>query len=381
MNSTEPVTSFRKPLISFYGGRRNPLMLESVAWGTALALTLFALYFPPFRYLEYLVPFVALIYGLADGRFRVPEATRPFVALACAGIALLPLSNSEGYKDLFFIVSGISLSLVLNKVRISPYALFWMFVVGNVLNVYQSGGFSGGLVFNFMDSESTFEGNFAFLFGLLTVYAAITRQWKLLYLSFFASVLALKRITIFAEIVCVLLALMPSYLVKRLLNPIVMVVINLLFVAILLLYATHTFDYMISQMTGQSANQFGLGRQVLYGQISQLIENNPVKFIFLGQGPGASYELLMSNTFAQGYSNLHSDLLKILYEYGFLVFGIFIALGYSSRHLSLRLMFLYANIVFISDNVLIYHFFTFFFCMFGLVLAQREDMISKGGGE
>lgn len=354
------------------GGKLHPLMLDTVTWRVALFLTLFALYFPLFRHVAYIVPFLALIHGLAEGRFRVPEASRPFVALIFANLLFIPLATNDGYKDLYFIVSGVSLSLVLNKDHISPYWLFWVFVVGAVLNAYQIGGLTGGVVFDFMHSVSSFEGNFAFVFGLLTVYAAITRQWKLLFLSFLASVLTLKRATLLAEIVCVALAFLPDRQVKRLLNPILMVVINLLFVSITLLYALHAFDNEIVQMTGQSANQFGLGRQELYEPIAKALENNPVKFAFMGEGPGTAYGLISPQAAMFGHSNLHSDILKILYEYGFLVFCLFIALGYSSRHLALRLMFLYANIVFITDNVLIYHFFIFFFCVFGLALENHK---------
>ena len=359
-------------IYSDYGGRLKPLMLATVTWRIALILTIFSLYFSQFRHVAYMVPFLALIHGLAEGRFSVPEVSRPFVVLICANILLIPLATNDGYKDLYFIISGVSLSLVLNKDRISPYWLFWIFVVGAVVNAYQNGQLAGGVFFDFLNSISSFEGNFAFIFGLLTVYAAVTRQWKLLFLSFLASVFTLKRVSLLAEVVCIVLALLPNHQIKRLLNPGLMVVFNLLFVAIILLYASHVFDNVIVQMTGQSANQFGLGRQELYDPIAKSLESNPIKFAILGQGPGTAYDLISLNNPILGHSNLHSDLLKILYEYGFIVFGLFILFGYSSRHASLRIMFLYANIIFISDNVLIYHFFLFFFCIFGLVLENSE---------
>jgi len=295
-----------------------------------------------------------------------------------ANLALIPLATNDGYKDLYFIVSGVSLSLVLTKDRISPYWLVWVFAIGAVLNAYQDGRLAGGFVFDFLHSESSFEGNFAFLFGLLVIYAAITRQWKLLFLSFIGSVLTLKRATILAEIICVALTFVPDRQLRRLLNPVLMVAINLLLVSISLLYAFHAFDSVIVQMTGQSANQFGLGRQELYEPIAKALENNPLRFAFLGEGPGTSYDLISSQAAIHGHSNLHSDILKILYEYGFVVLSIFIVLGYSSRYLALRLMFLYANIVFATDNVLIYHFFLFFFCFFGLALERYEDNKNVG---
>jgi hypothetical protein len=262
--------------------------------------------------------------------------------------------------------------LVIKQARFNPFYLLGLFVFGTLLYAFTYNELSHGFVFDFATSKSSFEGNFAFLFGLLTVYAALTRQWKLLIFSFIASVFALKRIVILAEITCIILALLPEKYVKRLLNPFFLLAVNLTFVLLVILYANHSFDGLIASYTGQSANQFGMGRQVLYGSIAKSILENPFRYIFIGAGPGAAYDAL-SGFGIVGHNNLHSDILKIFYEYGFILFSLFIFLGYSSRLANIRILFFFTNIIFVTDNVLIYHFFLFFLCFFGLVYERHKN--------
>lgn len=350
------------------------LKLETVSWGIALTLTMISLFLPPLRYFAYLIPFVALIHGLAEGRFNVPDLVKPLLLIVIAGLCFLPFADVDGLKDIFFITSGISISLVLKKIRINSYYLLWLFIFGSILIAFEYNDLAGGLVFDIMKSKSSFEGNFAFLFGILSVYAAITRQWKLLYISFFASLFALKRIVLVAEVVCILLAILPEHQVRRLLNPFLMLAVNLIFIFVVILYANHTFDHEITYFTGQSANQLGMGRQDLYSQITKHILDKPLQFIFTGAGPGAAYQSLGSMSGFAGHNNLHSDVLKIFYEYGLIVFSLFIFVGYKTEIAVLRILFLYANIVFITDNVLIYHFFLFFLSVFSVI---TEDYIKN----
>jgi hypothetical protein len=356
----------------------EPLKLETITWVIAIGLTLLALVLPAFRYFAYLIPFLALLHGLAEGRFRIPDASRPLIVLLCAGLALIPLGNTDGYKDLYFITSGVSISLVLSRARIAPYWLFGAFLVGAVAFAAMYGGLSAGFVFDFRRSVSTFEGNFGFLFGLLTVYAATTRRWRLVLISFIASVLALKRIVVLAEITCIVMVLLGDKRARMLLNPWLMVAANLLFVVLVAFYALHSFDTIITRLTDQSPNQFGQGRQELYSLVAQQIYSEPFRFAFVGAGPGAAYDTLGVRFQIFGHTNLHSDVLKIFYEYGFLIFALFFLAGYSSRHTAVKILFLYANILFLSDNVLIYHFFLFFFCAFGLALQTLHEQPASG---
>lgn len=357
--------------------RSDSVRLQTVAYWSIFALTLLSLYFPIFRYVGYSAPFIAILAGLADGRLHTPEIIRPYLFIVVIGLALSPLADSAGFKDLFFLVSGISAFLVVKNIKAYPTQFLLLFGIGTVVFWVMTGGPSNGLFFDFAHSASSFEGNFSFLFGLLAVYAAVKRlNWVFLF-SLIGTVITLKRIAIAAVLLCWLISHLPERFVRRLLNPVVLLAANLTIILVLVLYANHQLDYLIGLATGQSANQLGQGRQDLYATVANDIIADPLRHIFIGAGPGAAYESLGRMFGITGKSNLHSDLLKIFYEYGLVAFSAFIWLGYRMRDVRIRVMFLYANILYATDNVLIYHFFIFFLCLFGTALEQ-ENIGTKG---
>jgi hypothetical protein len=135
-----------------------------------------------------------------------------------------------------------------------------------------------------------------------------------------------------------------------------------LLLLVILLYGFGTFDWVIRELTGQSANQFGQGRRALLSLPALEVFAHPEQFLFFGQGPGSTYLLANKGFGVYGTAQrMHSDLLKIFYEYGLVFFCIFVGLMYSARHFATRIAFLFMNIVFISDNSLIYSFMLFFF--------------------
>ena len=64
-------------------------------------------------------------------------------------------------------------------------------------------------------------------------------------------------------------------------------------------------------------------------------------------------------------------MLKLSYEVGYIVTAVMIWTMYTSRHYSLRVAFLFQNILFFTDNTLIYFFLTFL--LFTLMRVQRES--------
>jgi hypothetical protein len=90
----------------------------------------------------------------------------------------------------------------------------------------------------------------------------------------------------------------------------------------------------------------------------------PERFIIFGYGPGSSYAAANAGGASAVYgntSNMHSDVVKIFYEYGFVLFVAFIWKMYSSRSFPVKIGFLFLNTIFITDNALIYSFMIFLF--------------------
>ena len=141
----------------------SKLKLETVTWSIAVGFTFLALFFPPARYIAYLIPFLALFHGLAEGYFRVPDICKPLVLLVLTGICLSPLASNDGLKDLFFICSGISIFLVLKHTRFNPYYLFGLFIFGTVLVAFTYNGLNKGFVFVDIPSNIMFKSGTATL--------------------------------------------------------------------------------------------------------------------------------------------------------------------------------------------------------------------------
>jgi len=234
------------------------------------------------------------------------------------------------------------------------------------------GDFSGGLRFDFMQSLSSFEGNFSFVFAVLVPFSVASRRYWLAAACFVLAVLTLKRIAILAAVVATLFVLLGPKRGKLLLNAPVMLTVNATVLVLNMLYTLGDLDWFIKYFTGQSANEFGMGRQSLQWYVVDGLVNSPWQS-WLGHGMGAVYEAAQKGFGAYEKVNLHSDLMKLAYEIGYVFTAVTIWLMYSSRHYMLRVGFLFFNVMLFTDNTLIYFFFTFFF--FLIMRMQREGLL------
>ncbi|MFL9710292.1 hypothetical protein [Methylobacillus sp. Pita1] len=339
----------------------SPLLLRNIIFVIGLMLALLCLTLPFLRYLFFTVPFLVLIAVLADGKIRIGEEVRPFLAFILAGLILSPLGNTEGIKDLFFTFSGISISLLYVIPRVKLWTIFNIFFVGSFIFFGLSGALTGGFSFDIATSESSLESPFAFVFGLLAPFALFEKRYRLFILCILMALLCLKRIALLGALVSCFFVFFGEKNGRYFLNAWVMVPLNVIFLVMLLMYGMGGFDYFIYEYTQQSADQLGMGRQQLLSLPAKEIYAHPEQFIFWGQGPGASYELSKYVIGNAEKVNLHSDLVKLFYEYGLLFYILMISLMYTARNYVTRVGFLFLNILFLTDNTLIYYFLLFIF--------------------
>ncbi|TSA13921.1 MAG: hypothetical protein D4R79_04225 [Comamonadaceae bacterium] len=332
-----------------------------VFWA-GLTFMYFSISLPFARHLIYALPALVLVAILGDRSARLGDEAKPFLVFVLAGLILSPLASDEGLKDLYFTFAGIAIALLIDIPRIKLWTLFCILLAAIVTYFSLFGDFRSGLKFDLADSYSSFEGSFSFLFGLLTPLALIEKRYRLFVLCLLMTVISLKRIAVVAAICACAFVLFGEKRARHILNPAVMIGLNCLLLLVILLYGFGTFDWVIRELTGQSANQFGQGRRALLSLPALEVFAHPEQFLFFGQGPGSTYLLANKGFGVYGTAQrMHSDLLKIFYEYGLVFFCIFVGLMYSARHFATRIAFLFMNIVFISDNSLIYSFMLFFF--------------------
>ena len=242
---------------------RDQLHLRSMIFWASFFLGMLCLAFPPFRYLAYAVPVLMVLACLADAKVTVGDEVKPFLVIIGAGLLLGPLATNEGWKDLFFIFAGMSVALMPRIPRLSLGLIFFWLLVGFVYLYGVWGDFSGGLRFDFMQSLSSFEGNFSFVFAVLVPFAVASRRYWLAAACFVLAVLTLKRIAILAAVVATLFVLLGPKRGKLLLNAPVMLAVNATVLVLNMLYTLGDLDWFIKYFTGQSANEFGMGRQSL----------------------------------------------------------------------------------------------------------------------
>jgi hypothetical protein len=325
------------------------------------------------RYVCFFIPFFVLVCALGERRAAFGAEFRAFAWYAGFGLAMYPLANSDGLKDFFLALSGVSIALLYRLPNIKIETILIWLVVGFCIYFGLGGGFSHKPQFDFANSNSSFESNFAFEFALLVPFALHRKRWWVFVIASVLAVLTLKRITLLAAFVCCMLQFIDPKWGKRLLSPPVMIVFNILILGMTMAYSMGYFDVAIHDLTGQSANQLGSGRRVLQQLPSKEIFRHPWDFVFFGDGPGKAYEVAAIGAELYTKASLHSDLLKLLYEQGLVFFCVFIGLLYTVPSYMGRIGMLYLNILFMTDNTMTYYFFLFFF-----VVCLRTQIVEDG---
>lgn len=341
--------------------KHDYLVRHMVFW-IGLTFACFSIAIPFARHFIYALPVLVLLTLLGDRTARIGDEAKPFLAFVIAGIVLSPFATDEGMKDLYFTFTGVSIALLIDIPHVKLWNIFIVLFVSMVIYFGLFGDFKAGLQFDFAHSSSSFESSFSFMFGLLAPFALMEKRFRLFALCLILTVLSLKRIAIIGTVCASIFILMGQNRARVFLNPVAMIGLNVLLLFGVLLYGFGAFDSLILQFTGQSSNQFGMGRKALLSLPANEVFSHPEHFIFFGQGPGATYKLANQGFGAYGTAQrLHSDILKIFYEYGLVFYCVFIGLMYSAKRFSTRVAFLYMNVLFLSDNTLIYSFIIFFF--------------------
>lgn len=327
-----------------------------------------------FRILTYAIPLLALIAILSERSFTFTPNAPPYFVLFAAGLAMAPLNKLVGWQDLYLMLIGLSPFFFGYKYRITWNQIFYASILSTVI-AFAMGKGHGAIEFDPATSKSTFESPSSFVFGLLAVWAALERNWRRTVFAMVLCILTLKRIVVLGAMVSIIMCMLPRPLIDKLLKPIPMLILNGFFIVFIISYTHGQFDSLIQSVTHQSANQLGMGRQAAYQRSVAELVSHPVQFIFHGVGPGGIYELTKPGHAAAGKENIHNDSLKILVEYGGIVWtGFFFAL-YANKDLRVRIIFLLLNITLLTDNPLIY---TYVIFAVGLALLNLKDQRLSG---
>lgn len=341
------------------------------------------------RYTKYLIPPVFLIIAFFGIRKLKIYATPLKNLLLFSGLILLNLLVSVIGFDLSFrffeeallillpILSIIIITTVIKKpVGTILDALFIVyaiiFVVSNIsffFNVDIINDFILALKTSTLKTESWM----AFPFGLFTIFYIVEKRKKRAILSILLFLLAFKRISILGALLGLLVYWFFSIRNKKASNKknvyYWFIFLNIALLIIIFNFIEGNFDQLITDVTGISPNWFTQGRLRVY---TDTIDHFSSNFMF-GNSLGSTNLFLSANF--ENISFLHSDILKIIVEMGFVsyliwVFGFF-KINLVSKKVIPFLIFM--NLLFLSDNVFIYFDTLFIFYLLIIYYSLQPD--------
>lgn len=315
-----------------------------------------------------------------------------FLVLSLVQLISIAFTNSyyseRFYKECFLIIApATSVALVYHKnlaiksIQLFTF-LFYLTIFTFLLETYLEGNLADllsvsflGLLAKLVMSDAKFESTTSFIFGLFTLFFFFKERkvhgvFALLFL-----IISFKRIAILGALTGLLsyfFITKQSFLNRhlKLIFIIIIILINFIVPLMQISIALGSFDDVVENITGITTNHFTQGRQYIYDAIVG-------KFglpSFPGEGIGSLNSYLINKE--DNINNVHSDLLKNLYEFGYIFYALWVFFFYAflikRKNVAPLCLALYINIVFITDNVMIYYEVMFVYYLMIVTLLDDE---------
>jgi hypothetical protein len=198
------------------------------------------------------------------------------------------------------------------------------------------------------------ESWLAFPLGVFTLYYVLEKDYKRFFIALFFFLLAFKRIAIASFILSYgcyaffFLFLNVKFVKRKIIS--FFITLNVGLIAVLYFFINGFFTRLIEKKTGISVNWFSQGRFQIYNDVI----NHFLDKIWFGSSLGFTH-LYLDRKYSD-IAFLHSDILKILLELGIASFIIWFVyfLYININNSKSAIMFLFINILLLTDNVFIY---------------------------
>ncbi len=263
-------------------------------------------------------------------------------------VSICVVKSKFGLEDLVFLTAAITPFLLVKNIQ--PHhidKIFYMTIGFLCLQmILQRSEFQ--LVFSFANSETLFECTYSFTFGFFVLYYVIEKKHLKMVAALLFMLITMKRIALLGVFVLIPLCLYR----KNHISPILLVLMNA--VPVLLIVGLMTDVRLVSfieNLFGLDIHKLTLGRFLLWQDAALHVSNNP----FVGMGWGNTYkDPITEGLVIYGKFNLHSDVLKVLSEFGLIFFIVFFWLFYLIKDIKVQIFAIYFNILMFTDNTLIY---------------------------
>ena len=264
-------------------------------------------------------------------------------------------------------IKGVNLNSTISIIFYAYVLAFSLYNFESLINISKLlSSFIKALTYSSFDTESWM----AFPFGIFSLYFLIEKRYSKGFFSLGLFILSFKRISMVAFILSMAVYFFYFVVLKRNFkrNKIVayFLTFNILLLTVLYFFINGDFTKLIYKNTGISVNQFSQGRFQIYNDIINHFSDK----IWTGSSLGYT-NIYLSNKYVD-ISFLHSDILKLIIEFGifsFLIWMVYFMYTNISNYKSVPIV-LFINVLFLSDNVFIY-FDTLF--IFYLVLIKFDQ--------
>lgn len=314
---------------------------------------------PVIRYAIYLAPVIGFMIMLvsSDVSIRIKRPLFPFVLLLITVTFSVYQADYHWAKQAYFVLAYTSIFLFFDFSKNSPdiRVLNLFIVIVFVLHGFLSGELLSFVIqkISLIDSKSALESTLAFPVGMFAVYFLYKKRYGWFLFNLIIAILAFKRIALLGILVCVLLYFLPKRVRSLFLNPYLITAIMLIGIVIQIEIAAGTYNDLISSTFGVSAGQLLMGRQQIWSRAISFADFDYLSYLFFGLGHGVLTGFLEGSYSAKNVL-LHSDILLLSLEHGFVFLLIFsFLLNNHKLHLH-RALSLYLTVLALSDNILIY---------------------------
>jgi hypothetical protein len=306
------------------------------------------------RYIKYSALPITLLFW-ATYRFTLPKSysgtdSALLILMCWMPVTLFWGNYYLGAKDFLFIASYAIPFLLLKDYGLSIERTFYIYVAIFAASLPSR---TFGEI-SIIDSKALAESSSSFIFGAFALAFLTKKKYVLVFIALVLLLISLKRIALLGYLICALLWFTPTKIRNVLFHPALILIFNIIVVLSIILVTANVFDEQIKNLTGKGLNEFTLGRIEMYSGILDDVMQNPLTLVF-GNGAGSAYnKALIYYTGPATQPNLHSDTLKMMYEYGILLFIFFFYRIAYKKTASAQVVVIYMCILFSTDNVLIY---------------------------
>lgn len=327
------------------------------------------------RYSKYLIPLLVLLVTAIHSNSFIgilkKRVLYPYLVLITYGtINLLINPSVDGFKNIFFIF-----------VYCSPFLFFYCYFdekfnrrIFYLLSTFFliKVGFNYNTHFSLIDSQGIAEGTESFIFGFFFLYFFKLKDWRNALICLIFVILSLKRVVLFGCFICAVISIF-EHRISDTLKQYSVLLIALFLLVFMFLFGLGTFDKLIYEWFHVSPNYLTMGRSELYKIV--VYSSHDIKHLLFGNGAGSVHQVVQVATKGME-DNLHSDILKLGYEYGVVIyFTFFYLLSRMKMRGSLPFVMLIL-LAFSTDNILIYPQ-VMFFCIYFIIVVNNYELSKK----